>query len=134
MEQQTEQSVELGTEPTEVPVTEPPAEPTEKPKPTVEPEPTEESEPVLTEEYELIYEGINIFNHLSNYTYLKYTDTYADLYMRRQRDDTGEYIELSLWSEEKEIWHTINRDYVENYPLFWQEDSENLTLEQGQCY
>lgn len=134
VEQQTEQSVELGTEPTEVPVTEPPAEPTEKPEPTVEPEPTEESELVLTEEYELIYEGINIFNHLSNYTYLKYTDTYADLYMRRQRDDTGEYIELSLWSEEKEIWHTINRDYVENYPLFWQEDSENLTLEQGQCY
>lgn len=126
--------------PTEEPKTTAEPETTEESKTTAEPETTEESEtteepePVLTEEYELVYEGIDIFNFASHYTYLKYNDTYADLYMRRQQDDTGEYIELSLWSEQKEIWHTINSDDVEECHPFWREDSGHLTLEQGQSY
>ena len=107
---------------------------TEEPKYAEEPASTEEPEPVLTEEYELVYEGMNVFNFASHYTYLKYQDIYADLYMRRLQDDTGESIELSLWSEQKEIWHTTNIDDIEERHPFWREDSGHLILEQGQCY
>lgn len=150
-EQQTEQVAGQGVRPTEAPV-----KPTEEPKGTKEPEstkapehtgdpkttevptPIEDRRAVLTEEYELIYEDVNMFRSGTTGTYFKYGDTYADLYMRRLQDDTREHIELSLWAPQQEIWHTDNWDdmeaYVDAYPLFWQEDSKNLTLEQRQCY
>ncbi len=109
-------------------VTEPQASPIE------EPEPTEEPELVLTADYELIYEGINLFDFATQYSYFKYKDTYADLYMRWLQDDTGDAIELSLWSGQKKIWNTVNSDLIEDCSLFWQEKSCHLTLEQGLCY
>ena len=54
--------------------------------------------------------------------------------MRRLKDDKGEYVELSLWADQKEIWHTVNDDDTEDYDLFYMEPSECLTLEQKQCY
>lgn len=132
IELQTETSSEQGAEPTSEPVIEPQAES------TAEPEPTEEPEPVLTTEYERIYEGINLFD-TSHYSAFKYMNTDADLYMRQLQDDTGEYIELSLWSDQKEIWYTINdshvnSDYTGDYDLFYWEHSERLTLDQRLCY
>lgn len=126
---QTEPSLEQGAEPASEPVTEPQEESIE------EAESAEESVPVLTEEYELIYEGINVFNSSAAGTYFKYKDIYADLYMRRMQDDIGEYIELSQWSDQTEIWHT-NRDHINSSyaDLFWQEDSEHLTLDERLCY
>ena len=135
------ENTEQDIEPTSEPVTESQPEsmeepgPTEEPESTEEPELTEEPEPVLTEEYELIYEGINVFNPGTTGTYFRYKDIYADLYMRRLQDDTGEYIELSQWSDQTEIWHTdleyINSRYAD---LFWQEGSAHLTLDQKLCY
>jgi len=126
---QTEQASGQGTEPVSEPVAEPQAESTE------EPEPTKEPEPVLTAEYELIDEGINVFNSGGYDAYFKYRDVYADLYMRRLQDDTGEYIELSLWSDQNEMWHTVNHDLVEEvYFPFWWKNSEHLALDQRLCY
>lgn len=108
--------------------------------PMEESEPTEELESVLTAEYELIFEGINVFNSGATGTYFKYKNIYADLYMRRLQEDTGEYVELSLWSDQKEIWHTVDHKFIydsyfaeDNY-LFWWEDSEHLTPERRLCY
>ena len=57
------------------------------------------------------------------------------MYMRRLQGDTGEYIELSQWSDQTEIWHTdleyINSRYAD---LLWQEGSAHLTLDQKLCY
>ncbi len=151
--QQTEQVAGQGVRPTEVP-----GKPTEETKGAGESKPTGEAEitkepvsteepavtpiedrkAVPTEEYKLVYEDINMFRSGTTGSYFKYGDTYADLYMRRLQDDTREHIELSLWAPQQEIWHTDNGDdmeaYVDAYPLFWQEDSKNLTLEQRQCY
>lgn len=102
--------------------------------PVDEPEPTEESELVLTADYELIYEGISLFDFASHYSYFRYNDTCADLYMRWLQDDTGDAIELSLWSEQKKIWNTVNSDLIEDCSLFWQEKSRHLTLNQRLCY
>lgn len=124
---QSEQSSEQEAEPTPEPVIESQAESIE------EPESTEEPEPVLTAEYELIYEGINLFDFF-DYAAFKDMNTHADLYMRRLQDDTGEYIELSLWSDQKEIWYTINNDPTGDYDLFYWEHSERLTLDQKLCY
>ena len=121
-------ATEQGTEPVWSPATEPPVEATEKPSHT------EEVEPVLTEDYELVFEGMNVFDFASHYTYFKYQDVYADLYRRKLQDDTGEYVELSLWSDQKEIWHTTKSDEVEACQPFWRDSSGHLTLEQGQCY
>lgn len=118
-EPQTEPPLEQGTEPGSEPMIESQAEPTE--------------EPVLTAEHELIYEGINLFD-VFHYSAFKYMNTDADLYMRRLQDDAGEYIELSLWSDQKEVWHTINSDYTGDYDLFYWEHSEHLTLDQRLCY
>ena len=128
IESQTEPSSEQETDLASEPVTKPQAEPTEEPEPT--------GEPALTAEYELIYEGINVFDFATHYAYFKYKDVYADLYMRRLQDDTGEYIELSLWSDQKKIWNTVNRDLIEDDLLFmfWQEKSQHLTLDQRLCY
>ncbi|MDE6675985.1 MAG: hypothetical protein K2K19_14440, partial [Acetatifactor sp.] len=128
IELQTEPSSEQKTDSASEPVTNPLAESTEEPELT--------EEPVLTAEYELIYEGINVFDFPTHYAYFKYEDVYADLYMRRLQDDTGEYIELSLWSDQKKIWNTVNRDLIEDDLLFmfWQEKSQHLTLDQRLCY
>ena len=107
------------------------AEPTEEP--VEEPESTSEPEPVLTAEYELIYEGISLFD-VFDYAAFKDMNTHADLYMRRLQDDTEEYVELSLWSDQKEIWYTINGDPAGEYDLFYWEHSECLALDQKQCY
>ena len=93
---------------------------------TEELEPTKESESVLTEEYELICEGMHVFRSGTTGSYFKYKDMYADLYMRKLQADTGEHIELSLWSGQKEIWHTGNcdstsGDYAGDSP-FWLAD------------
>ena len=55
---------------------------------------TEESEPILTEEYELIYEKVTLFNCATKDTYFMSEDTYADLYMRKLRSDAGEFMEF----------------------------------------
>lgn len=101
------------------------AEPTE--------EPVEEPESVLTAEYELIYEGIRLFD-VFDYAAFKDMNTHADLYMRRLQDDTEGYVELSLWSDQKEIWYTINGDPTGDYDWLYWEHSECLTLDQKQCY
>lgn len=130
---QTEQASEQGTEPTSEPKDETQEESAE------ESETTSEPEPVLTEEYELIYEGINVFVPDTTDSYFTYEDVHADLYMRRLQEDTEEYIELSLWSDQKEIWHTGNRDHITGdfagYLPSWQEDySAHLTLDERLCY
>lgn len=132
----TELPVKLQTEPLSGQGTDLASEPMAEPQAgsSEESKSVEEAEPVLTGEYELVYEGISVFNSGSAGTYFKYDDKYADLYMRKLSDSAGEYIELSLWSEQKEIWHTVNRDHAEEYPLFWMEDSEHLTLNQKSCY
>lgn len=114
----------------------PPAEPPTEPPLEQETEPS--PEPVLTAEHELVYEGINLFD-VFHYSAFKYMNTDADLYMRRLQDDAGEYIELSLWSDQKEVWYTIdsdhiNSDYTGDYDLFYWEHSERLTLDQRLCY
>lgn len=127
-EPQTEQSSEQETDPISESVTE------SQPESAEEPESMEEPEPVLTEEYELIYEGINVFKSGTTGSYFKYKDIYADLYMRRMQEDTREYIELSLWSDQKGNWYTVNSDYINSgytggYYLFYWEHSEHLTLD-----
>ena len=133
-----EPEAELRTKPGEISQPGAIPQPGEVSQPGERPEPTEEPWPVLTEEHELIYEGINVFISGASATYFKPKDICADLYMRRQQDDTGEYIELSLWSDQKEIWHTVsddcvNGDYEEDEPL-WRKDSGHLTLDQRLCY
>ncbi|MCM1191230.1 MAG: hypothetical protein NC123_04975 [Butyrivibrio sp.] len=95
-------------------------------------ESTEEPSPLLTEEYKLICEKINLFNG-SHYAAFQ-LNTHGDLYMRRLQDDSGEYIELSLWSDQKEVWYTIDDDTEEYNDLFYEGHSERLTLGQKQCY
>lgn len=111
--------------------------------PTEEMVSTEELESVLTSEYELIYEGINVFNSVSTDWYIKYKDIYADLYIRHLQEETGEYVELSLWSDQKEIWHTVGHElifdsylgyFAEDNLLFWWGDSEHLSSKQRLCY
>lgn len=90
-----------------------------------------EQEPVLTAEYELLYEGISLFDVFA-YTAFQ-MDTKADLYMRRLQEEAGESIELSLWRDQEEIWYTTN-DSAGDYDLFYQEPSESLTLDRKLCY
>lgn len=105
--------------------------PTEVPEPI----PTEEPKTVLSEEYERVYEGINVFTSLSSTSYLKYKDLWADLYMRRLQDDSGEFIELSVWYEGEELWHTRKENEINPNYLFWSaEYSDNLTLNQRKSY
>lgn len=61
------------------------------------------------------------------------------MYIRSLQEDTKQYIELSLWANQKEIWHTINHDCINSdcmgYLPFWLEDSSaHLTLDQKLCY
>lgn len=150
IEQQTESTEEPGPagepesmeEPESTEEPEPTGEPesTEESESTEKPEPTEESKPVLTAEYELIYEGVNVFTSGTTGTYFKYKNICVDLYMRRLQEDTGEYVELSLWSDQKKIWHTVDHKsvydgyFAEDDYLFWWEDSEHLAPERRLCY
>ncbi len=106
---------------------------------TEELEPTKESESVLTEEYELICEGMHVFRSGTTGSYFKYKDMYADLYRRKLQADTGEHIELSLWSGQKEIWHTGNcdstsGDYAGDSPFWLADYSTHVFLEKRLCY
>lgn len=140
LEQSSEQETESASEPVTEQQTEPTgeSEPTEETEPTEEPEPT--GEPVLTEEYELIYEGVSVFNPGTVGTYFKYKNICADLYRRRLQEDTGEYIELSLWYDQKKIWHTEDQkpaddsNFAKDDYLFWQEDSEHPASDRRLCY
>lgn len=96
-------------------------------------EPVEISEPVLNEEYDLLYQGIDVFDGGTQDTYFK-NGRYADLYQRKVKDGAGEYTELSLWSEEKLIWHTVKEESDEYCPAYWQQPSENLTKDASISY
>lgn len=131
---QTKQVSEPGT----APLSEP-AEESESAESTQESTPTAEPEPILTAEYELIHEGINLFD-VSAGSAFRYMNSQADLYRRRLQDDTGEYIELSLWSDKKEVWYTVDTekyDYGsddEEYNLLHWKHSKRLTPDQRLCY
>lgn len=48
-------------------------------------------------------------------------------------------MELSLWSDQKEIWHTVNGGHIDSdnagdYDLFYWEHSKCLTPDQRMCY
>ncbi|MCM1191267.1 MAG: hypothetical protein NC123_06335 [Butyrivibrio sp.] len=96
-------------------------------------------EPMLTADYELLYEGIDLFD-VFHYAAFKCMNIHADLYKRQLQDDTGEYIELSLWSDQKEVWYTVNSDDLSSvdassdYDLFYWKHSERLTLDRKLCY
>lgn len=125
-------------EPTERPEPDKEPESAERSGPARDPEPTEDPSLSLTAEYELLYEGISLFNRATHYTCFKYRDVCADLYMRRLQDDAGEYIELSLWSDRQQIWSTADRNLTEesagDFPPFWQENSPHITLDRELCY
>lgn len=93
----------------------------------------EDSEPVLNEEYELLYVGIDVFDGGTQDTYFK-NGRYADLYQRKVKDEAGEYTQLSLWSEEKLIWHTVKEESDEYCLAYWQQPSENLTKDASISY
>lgn len=98
-----------------------------------EPNLEEAEEPVLNHEYELLYEGIDVFDGGTQDTYFK-NGRYADLYQRKVKDGAGEYTQLSLWSEEKLIWHTVKEESDEYCPAYWQQPSENLTKDASISY
>lgn len=101
--------------------------------PSEEPKPTNEPEPILTADYELIHKGINLFDIAAGSAF-QYMNSHADLYRRRLQDDTGEYIELSLWSGQREVWYTAGSDDTEEYNLLYRKHSECLALDQRLCY
>ncbi|MDY4821732.1 MAG: hypothetical protein SO173_08795, partial [Lachnospiraceae bacterium] len=84
----------------------------------------------MNEEYELVYANIPIFQFGTTGSYFKDTDIYADLYRKEIWENGKEGVELSLWADRREIWHTIRNGDEKNftlYPLFWQENSTNIT-------
>jgi len=92
---------------------------------------------VVNEEYELVYANIPIFQFGTTGSYFKDTDIYADLYRKEIWENGKEGVELSLWADRREIWHTIKNGDEKNftlYPLFWQENSTNITLNQYISY
>lgn len=131
-------SVESQTQQSEEQETQPPLGSTDEPQT----ESSEDAEPVLTEEHEFIYEGIKLFFSGTYGTFWNYEDDHADLYMRRLRDHTGEYIELSLWRDQEELWHTVNEnpykysDSIEELcePVFYKKPSRRFDLDQRMCY
>lgn len=96
-------------------------------------EPVEISEPVLNEEYELLYQGIDVLDGGAQDTYFK-NGRYADLYQRKVKDEAGEYTQLSLWSEEKLIWHTVKEESDGDCSAYWQQSSKNLTKDASISY
>lgn len=89
-----------------------------------------EAFPALNEEYELVYANIPIFQFGTTGSYFKDTDIYADLYRKEIWENGKEGVELSLWADRREIWHTIKNGDEKDftlYPLFWQENSTNIT-------
>lgn len=96
-----------------------------------------EAFPALDEEYELVYANIPIFQFGTTGAYFKDTDIYADLYRKEIWENGKEGVELSLWADRREIWHTIKNGDEKNftlYPLFWQENSTNITSNQYISY
>ncbi len=96
-----------------------------------------EAFPALDEEYELVYANIPIFQFGTTGSYFKDTDVYADLYRKEILENGKEGVELSLWADRREIWHTIKNGDEKNftlYPLFWQENSTNITSNQYISY
>ena len=89
-----------------------------------------EAFPALNEEYELVYANIPIFQFGTTGSYFKDTDIYADLYRKEIWENGKEGVELSLWADRREILHTIKNGDEKDftlYPLFWQENSTNIT-------
>lgn len=89
-----------------------------------------EAFPALDEEYELVYANIPIFQFGTTGSYFKDTDIYADLYRKEIWENGKDGVELSLWADRREIWHTIKNGDEKDftlYPLFWQENSTNIT-------
>lgn len=96
-----------------------------------------EAFPALNEEYELVYANIPIFQFGTTGSYFKDTDIYADLYRKEIWENGKEGVELSLWADRREIWHTIKNGDEKDftlYPLFWQENSTNITSNQYISY
>ena len=96
-----------------------------------------EAFPALDEEYELVYANIPIFQFGTTGSYFKDTDIYADLYRKEIWENGKEGVELSLWADRREIWHTIKNGDEKDftlYPLFWQENSTNITSNQYISY
>lgn len=96
-----------------------------------------EAFPALNEEYELVYANIPIFQFGTTGSYFKDTDIYADLYRKEIWENVKEGVELSLWADRREIWHTIKNGDEKDftlYPLFWQENSTNITSNQYISY
>lgn len=96
-----------------------------------------EAFPALKEEYELVYANIPIFQFGTTGSYFKDTDIYADLYRKEIWENGKEGVELSLWADRREIWHTIKNGDEKDftlYPLFWQENSTNITSNQYISY
>lgn len=96
-----------------------------------------EAFPALKEEYELVYANIPIFQFGTTGSYFKDTDIYADLYRKEIWENGKEGVELSLWTDRREIWHTIKNGDEKDftlYPLFWQENSTNITSNQYISY
>lgn len=96
-----------------------------------------EAFPALDEEYELVYANIPIFQFGTTGSYFKDTDIYADLYRKEIWENGKDGVELSLWADRREIWHTIKNGDEKDftlYPLFWQENSTNITSNQYISY
>lgn len=96
-----------------------------------------EAFPASDEEYELVYANIPIFQFGTTGSYFKDTDIYADLYRKEIWENGKEGVELSLWADRREIWHTIKNGDEKDftlYPLFWQENSTNITSNQYISY
>ena len=96
-----------------------------------------EAFPALKEEYELVYANIPIFQFGTTGSYFKDTDIYANLYRKEIWENGKEGVELSLWADRREIWHTIKNGDEKDftlYPLFWQENSTNITSNQYISY
>lgn len=100
---------------------------------TEETQSAKESGGQLTSEYELLYEGITLFD-VFEYAAFQNTAAHAKLYMRRLRESAEEYVELSLWEDQREIWHTISNAVIEDEEQFWRKHSECLTQQQKMCY
>lgn len=96
-----------------------------------------EAFPASDEEYELVYANIPIFQFGTTGSYFKDTDIYADLYRKEIWENGKDGVELSLWADRREIWHTIKNGDEKDftlYPLFWQENSTNITSNQYISY
>lgn len=140
LKDQNDSAADLSAELQAQQTAEPEAETT--PEPTDEPQTEDQEEvepaPILTEEYELIYEGVDLWEN-GGPSFFKYGDDHADLYMRWLRDHTGEYVELSLWNGQNELWHTENINEYSGVtgvvsPMYYNNTDRYFSLDQRLCY